>query len=27
LQRHGFGHLFNVMGGMEEWYKEGLAVV
>jgi hydroxyacylglutathione hydrolase len=27
LQRHGFAQLFNVVGGMEEWSREGLAVV
>ena len=24
LQRHGFQHLFNVVGGMEAWEKAGL---
>jgi glyoxylase-like metal-dependent hydrolase (beta-lactamase superfamily II)/rhodanese-related sulfurtransferase len=27
LQRHGFTQLFNVIGGMEAWNKEGFAVV
>ena len=27
LQRHGFAQLFNVVGGMDAWYKEGFETV